>query len=100
MFLFTIWLGLWVRLRAPFPPPPGAEGNEPGTTWGFDRSVSFSQMIFLPLLRWGVAEQTFHLTSLHLALVHNDIFLCVLFLNHFPSLCRPPGLARQQEEKG
>lgn len=91
--MFSVYHLVWVVGKAQAPESRGA-------IWGFDCSISFSQTIFLPLPRRGVAEQTFNLMSVHLALVCNDIFLCVLFLNHFSSLWRPPGLARWQEGKG
>lgn len=78
---------------------PRAEGKEQDAIRGFDCSISFSQTTFLLLPKRGVAEQTFNLMSVHLALVCNDMFLCVLFLNHFSSLRRPPELARWQEGK-
>lgn len=91
--MFSIYHLVWVVGKARAPESRGA-------IWGFDCSISFSQTTFPSLPQEGVAEQTFNLMSAHLALVCGDIFLCVLFLNHFSSLWRPPGLARRQKGRG
>lgn len=91
MFVFTIWFGSQAKLRL-----LRAEGEEE------QRGAVLQQPCLLstalpPLPKRGVAEQTFNLMSVHLALVCNDIFLCVLFPNHSSSLCRPLGLVGWKE---
>lgn len=95
MFVFTIWFGSQTRLRL-----LRAEGEESEELFGDSLQQHFLLSNDLPPLpKRGVAEQTFNLMSVHLALVCNDIFLCVLFPNHSSSLCRPLGLVGWKEGK-